>query len=348
MAKILFLCISVIILTVGGVAAQEATPEATDSAALNWCVSAWFYPTAAYPGAYTSIMDNLDVLDEVNPFWYMPMTDGSVQPTPDAENADYLAAWRAAGIKIVPSIFSNVSVMIEDEATRTIHIEAIRDLVVRMDYDGIDIDYEGFGAHTREPFSLFVEGLSAALHAEGRELSVTVHAKTDEGVWEGARAQDWTRIAPVSEVFRIMTYDYTNRNEPPGAIAPVAWVEDVLTYAASVTDLQRVRMGLPFYGYIWQRGNPPSQSITWSSIQNWINNFDIEIQRDPADMEAFVDFKVPGLPRQVVYIADPEGLRFKLERIAAQFPELGGVSIWGVGGEHPELWDTLQTYMTGC
>lgn len=341
--KKLWLMLFVLLLVACPVASQE------DDAPPVFCVSVWYYPSAAFIGGYDALMDNQDVIDEVNPFWYNPLADGTLQPVPEAENADQLRAWREAGFKIVPTIFSSISMIIADETIRTTHVQAIRAMVLAMDYDGIDIDYEGFPANTRENFSLFIEELAAVMHAEGRELSVTVHAKTDDlGAWEGTAAQDWSRLAPAADTFRIMTYDYTNRNEPPGPISPLRWVIDVLAYAETVVDLSKVRMGVHFYGYTWQRGTPPAQTITWSSIQNWMNNLGAEIQRDPVDMEAFLDFRVTGLPRQTVYVADPIGLDFKLEHITAAFPTLGGVSIWGIGGEHPGLWDTLRHYTTGC
>lgn len=338
--KTILLILIVVVMVAGG-AAQDGGG--------GLCVSAWYYPTSTFPGAMESVMGNLDVLDEVNPFWYSPMDDGSLLALPGSEDAEALEAWREAGLLIVPAIFTGISTAIEDEATRAVHVAAIRDLVERMDYDGIDIDYEGFAAETREAFADFIEQLSAGLDEDGRILSVTVHAKaTDAGSWGGAAAQDWERLAPASDVFRIMTYDYTNRNEPPGPIAPVSWVMDVLAYAESVTDLSKVRMGLPFYGYSWQRGNPPATTLTWSSIQNWLENLGAEITRNPDDMEAYIDFKLQGLPRQSVYVADPISLDFKLEQVLAAYPTLSGVAIWGVGGEHPGLWETLREHGAGC
>jgi len=130
-------------------------------------------------------------------------------------------------------------------------------------------------------------------------------------------------------------------------------VLEVLTYAEHVAqtngdDLSKVYLGLHFYGYSWQRGTPPATTVAYAGIKNYLENFNLEVNRDPADMEAFIDFKVTGLPRQVVYFADPDGLEFKLAHIREQFASIGGVAIWGIGGEHPEIWDTLRTFTKGC
>lgn len=339
MKRTLLLLLPLLTLPLWAAGGQDTTPQPI---AASWCVSVWF-PSSEHPGGYDSLLNHLDTIDLVNPFWYTPLPDGSLQAVNDAEDADKLAAWRAAGKPVLPAIFASQSVMIETLELRETHAAAIVALVERMDYDGIDIDYEGFGSHTREPFSLFIETLSAALHANGRLLSVTVHPKTsDTGTWQAQAAQDWTRLAPAADIFNIMTYDYTSRNEPPGPISPLNWVLDVLAYAQTVTDLGKVRMGLHFYGYAWQRGSPPAQAVTWEGTMRWVEPLGAEVQRDPANMEAFVSVKPRGLPRQDVYFADAAGVRYKLEQVLSLYPTLGGAAIWGIGGEDPANWDVLR------
>src|SRR5690606_18117782 len=114
--------------------------------------------------------------------------------------------------------------------------------------------------------------------------------------------QDWERLAPAVDIFTLMTYDYTSRNEPPGPIAPPDWVIDVLTYAESVTDLSKVRMGLHFYGYSWLRGRPPATTVTWAAAQRLIASFAPEVIREGD--EARIDLDVRGLPDQTIYFAD--------------------------------------------
>lgn len=314
--------------------AQAETPA--------WCASVW-YPSSDVPGGLESIATNSDVLGVIHPFWYAQRPDGTLQVAQDAENAALLETWRAAGLKIIPSIAGSVWEMIAEPDVREFHIEQIVDLVERMNYDGIDIDYESFPLFTRDDFSTFIEALSAQLHDNGRLLTIAVHAKTsDAGEWESAEAQDWTRIAPAVDVLTIMTYDYTNRNEPPGPISPVNWVRDVLAYAATVTDLSKVRMGLAIYAYSWLRERPPATTVSWSAAQRLIDTYDLEIERNPADMEAFIAFKARGLPHQTIYFADSAGIAYKLQTIFNEFPTLGGAAIWGIGGEDPALWSVLR------
>ncbi len=336
---LLLLCLGIVMM--GSAVGQIDAPDG------SFCVAVW-YPSSDHPGGYDSLTAHLDVIDAVNPFWYTPAPDGSLIATEGAEDAEQLAAWREAGVPVVPSIFASIPDIVTDTDTRAAHIAAIVELVERMDYDGIDIDYEGFGLPARDAFSEFMEELSAALHANGRLLTVAVHPKTDDaGTWEGAASQDWARIAPVVDVFAIMTYDYGGRNDVPQPIGPTAWTLDVLEYASTFIDLSKVRMGLHFYGYTWQRGNPPATTINWEGVQRYVETFEPEVMRDPADMEAYIDFKPVGLPRQVVYFADAEFVRFKIGQALTAYPDLGGVAIWGLGGEDPDNWNVLRELRPG-
>jgi len=319
-----------------------AAAQESDAPAPSFCVAVW-YPSSEHPGGYDSLMDNLDVIDVVHPFWYNPAPDGGLLPTHGAEDPEKLAAWREADLIILPSIFSGVSQVIMDEGIRGAHIATIVETVLRLEYDGIDIDYEGFALNTREPFSQFVEELAEALHAEGKLLYVTVHPKTDDaGAWEATAAQDWTRISAAADVVNIMTYDYTSRNEPPGSISPNAWVSDVLGYAGTIGGLRDFRVGLPFYGYGWTRGRPPAVAVTYEAVMRTVETFELETTRDPASGAIVVELKQRGLPSRTVYLEDAESLGNRLTPMIDLYTSLGGAAIWGLGGEDPAVWDVLR------
>lgn len=318
-----------------------ASVRAQDDSGASWCVSAW-YPSSDHPGGYDALLAHTDVLDEVNPFWYTADADGSLRLLSGAEDAGKLAAWAEAGLLVVPTLSNFAAPTAINAGTRAAHIAAIVDTVERMDYAGIDLDYEGFPRDTRAEFSLFVEALAIELHARERLLSVTVHAKTEDlPPSDGAAAQDWARLIPAADIFRIMTYDYTNRNSrEPGPIGPPQWAHAVLAYAATLTDLGNVRLGVHFYGYRWQRSDVTT--VTWESVQRSIESFGLEIERNPADGEAWVYLKTTGLPAQTTYFADAQGIAHKLDLLLADYPDLGGVAIWGIGGEDPANWDILR------
>ena len=312
----------------------------------SWCVAVW-YPSSEHPGGAAAIAENLDVIDIVHPFWYTPDATGALLDHSGATAAEQMARWREAGVLVVPSVFSGHWGFLDDDL-RADHVPAIVELVVANDYDGIDIDYEMFPLETREPFARFVEELAAELHAVGRLLAVTVHAKTeDHPPFPSAAAQDWVRLAAVADIFNLMTYDYTSRNEPPGPVADIGWVEDVVAYALRTAPAERISVGIPFYGYAWTRGRPPARATTWEAAFRLVEQFGIEPARDAASAELRLELDVTGLPRQELYVSDASTTAARLAALAGS--GIGGVAIWGVGGEDPANWQVLREQRpAGC
>jgi spore germination protein len=315
------------------VPAPTATPLPTPE------VSIWV--TYASVLEQRTLQENSDLIGEVNFFWYQLGTGGEIRG--GVQGSQNLRVVREAGLRVVPSIvnagFNRDFVMaaIEDPVDRARHIEEILALVRDNDYDGIDIDYESLYAEDREIFSLFIEELAAALHAEDKMLSIAVHAKTAEpGSWDGQIAQDWLRLGAAVDAFKIMTYDYHNGASEAGPIAPLAWIDEVLTYAATVVPPEKTYVGIHFYGYDWvgSRG----ESLEWQKVMNRAQQYGVEIEREESG-EAWFTYD-DG--RHTVYFADAETMQIKISAIFQRHPKLAGIAIWRLGGEDPANWRAVR------
>lgn len=290
---------------------------------------------------------NADLIREVNFFWYELGRDGRISGGVKSQPA--LERARALGMRVVPSIvnrgFSREAVLtaIETPEARANHIAAIVELVESNDYDGVDIDYESLAAEDRDLFTLFIEELAAALHARNKELSIAVHAKTDDvGSWGGPAAQDWPRLGAAVDRFKIMTYDYHHGASSAGPIAPLSWIDAVLRYAAAVVSPRKTYVGIHFYGYEWVGGS--GRGIEWRQAVKTAQMYNAAIQRDESG-EAWFRYD-DG--RYTVYFADAENLRVKLPAISAAHPDLAGIAIWRLGGEDPENWRAIRGWIEGA
>ncbi len=130
--------------------------------------------------------------------------------------------------------------------------------VASQNYDGIDLDFEGFAfidpnttwKTTAPNWVLFVKELSAALHAQKKILSITTpYLFNPAEAQKGYFVYAWAQIAPFIDRLRIMTYDYSTSR--PGPIGPIAWTEKTVKYAISIMPASKVYLGLPGYGKDW-------------------------------------------------------------------------------------------------
>lgn len=216
---------------------------------------------------------NADLINEVMPFWYtLKLNSKSKAPyildlyTPGNPSVAIdvpLTTMRNAGFKIIPTITDGteklvLSKLLAKSSDRAKVTKSIMDLVMSKNFDGIDLDFEGFAfvdgtaswPATKPNWVLFVKELSAQLRAQGKILSVTVpvHFPLNERQ-KGYTVYAWAEIADAIDRLRIMTYDYSTGK--PGPIGPIAWVERTLKYAISVMPASKVYIGLAGYGRDW-------------------------------------------------------------------------------------------------
>ncbi|HID89958.1 MAG TPA: glycoside hydrolase [Anaerolineae bacterium] len=357
-------CCVLILLGAGLVAAAtllcfvQAAPAGTG---LNR-VAAWMPTSWDADGARASWEAHRDQIQELSPVWYQldKSGDGSINRYAGACDADLVQDAHAGDALVIPLInnyYSDtgfdaapVSTVIHSPTLRALHIAALVSETLDCGYDGIDIDYESLnGQDDREAFSTFIEELAVAMHAEGKLLSVAVHAKTSEpGGSAGAKAQDWSRIGAAADRLRVMTYAYHWNTGDPGPIAPLFWVEQVMAFATSVVTSQKVYMGVHFYGIDWNLTTGVGSSLTWEGVQEILDRTKATPQWATEDeggqpvAESWFTYTENGAQHEVWY-ADATTVAARLP-LVRQYG-LGGIAIWRLGGEDPANWNSIAVVL---
>ena len=150
-----------------------------------------------YYGMKTSLpaaLNNADLIREVMPFWYtlkynsnkVTISDLYSPANPSVPIATPLATMKNAGMLIIPTITDGtdklvLSNLLSSEAGRTAAVNEINQLVLDRNFDGIDLDFEGFAFvdgnttwnKTKPYWVAFIKQLSTTLRANGKLLSVT-------------------------------------------------------------------------------------------------------------------------------------------------------------------------------
>ncbi len=322
-------------------------------------VAAWMPTSWDAERARASWETHRPHIQELGPVWYQldQAGDGSITPYAGACDPLLVAQAHENGSLILPLINNAyggtfdptpVSTVIHSPALRAVHISALVSETLACGYDGIDLDYESLnGLDDREPFSLLVEELAAALHAQGRVLAVTVHPKTSEpGGWSGPQAQDWSRIGAAADRVRVMTYGYHWRTSDPGPIAPLFWMEEVAEFAAATIPPQQVYLGLHFYGLDW--GDGPAEALEWEEVQTLLEETGAVRQWAESNewgnpiAEPWFTYS-DGSTQHEVWYADGFSAAPRLR--LAQEQGLGGVAVWRLGGEDPLSWRVIAAML---
>lgn len=223
--------------------------------------------------ALPDVLNNADLIKEVMPFWYTLKYNGKTKTpeildlygpaNPSVPISEPLNALRNANLQIIPTITDGTSEgvlagLLKSPTSRTQVVNAIMNLVRTNNYDGIDIDFEGFAFvdenktwnATAPLWTAFIRELSVALRAEEKLLSVsTPYVLNPADKQKGYYVYAWAAIAESIDKLRIMTYDYSVAKVGP--LGPITWAEQTVQYAISIMPASKVFVGVPGYGRDW-------------------------------------------------------------------------------------------------
>lgn len=255
-------------LILAGAILPVTTANAEEEKLPRKILTGWM-PYYSVKNSMTSILANKDLMGEVSPFWYSLTSATAIKDQyasakltiPKKTHLDIL---RANGLLIIPAITDGtkklvLSGLLAKPTTRSQVVNTITKLVLTNDYDGIDLDLEGFAfsdgtaswAKTSPNWVLFIKELSTLLHASGKILSMTTPVvfdpvkKRSGSYW----VYNWPETAPYIDRLRIMTYDYSTSR--PGPIGPLEWTEATAAYAATLMPPSKIWLGVPGYGRDW-------------------------------------------------------------------------------------------------
>jgi spore germination protein YaaH len=218
-------------------------------------------------------INNADLIKEVMPFWYTlkfngktnsaTVTDLYTPANPSVPMAQTVGALRNAGFSLIPTITDGtdkgvLAGLLAKPAARKQIVDTITAMVVSNNYDGVDLDFEGFAfvdgnaswSKTAPLWTAFVKELSVSLRAQKKILSVsTPYVLDPAGPQKGYFVYAWAAIASSIDRLRIMTYDYSVSKVGP--LGPITWTERTLQYAVSVMPASKVYIGIAGYGRDW-------------------------------------------------------------------------------------------------
>lgn len=215
-----------------------------------------------------TVEGNLDLIRDISPFWYgltgaTTIKDKYTLGGYTTPKTTVIARLKSNGLLLLPTITDDTKKLVlagllANSSTRSSIVQTIKDLVLRHNYDGIDLDFEVFytqdgrssWAATKPNWIAFIKELSTELHQQGKLLSVTTPPDfAPETKRAGNWVFSWAEIGPYIDRLRIMAYDFSTVN--PGPIGPLPWSEDAVKYAVTQMPASKVFLGIPGYGRDW-------------------------------------------------------------------------------------------------
>ncbi len=276
----------------------------------------------------------------------------------DTSYSQLVAAAHGRGVKLLPLIGSSWSsvgkatldLTLTQDASRTALVNQLVSMVQTTGADGVVIDFEYMSASTGPYLTKFMQALYGELHAQNKLVIEAVPSRTSGTDWY--TEFNYQDLAQYVDYLNIMTYDYSTSS--PGAIAPLSWVKNVLSYAQSQSvTMNKVLLGIPYYGRDWTKTGDTysSKAVGLSSATSTAVSNHAVIQRDTSNGDAvgipYYTYTDSFLAQHTVYFDDLASWDAKLGLLDSY--GLGGIGSWSLywvtKDNAPSLFSLLKEHL---
>ncbi|MBP1762668.1 MAG: glycosyl hydrolase-like protein [Firmicutes bacterium] len=155
---------------------------------------------------------------------------------------------------------------------------------------------------------------------------------------------DYAAIGRIVDRVVIMAYDYSYKTSPAGPVAPLWWVDDVISYLKSIIPAEKMLLGLPTYGYDWGEGISTT-TVTAKRLQSLKNQYNLTESFVEASMSPYYSYVDNNGVSHQIWLENRASLNAKLD--VALDNHLAGVSFWRIGNGFTDLYDLLAERITG-
>lgn len=239
---------------------------------------AWIYPGEPSCNALNEIKDGRKI-DIVKPEFFT-VTNGSLQLISETGHCNEYSQEFLNELKqyskeqyvtVSGNDAGNIAHFLHTSLTGSDSISTLVNFVLENDITGVEIDFENFGDWEEELYTdylSFVTVLGNELQQHGKKLQIDAPAIWNEESqsWFIWRYEDFANL-PVDKVV-VMAYDYHFDYGAGSPVAPLAWIEEVISYTLERLPLEKVSVGLPSYGYKGITGELENEIITYEQATN--------------------------------------------------------------------------------
>ena len=285
--------------------------------------------------SWGSLVAHAQQIQITSPYWYR--IDATGRLTNDMAVPQVTAFAHKHRSFVWPLIGNSGTDPMYSSTTRSQMAATIESLVQRHGYDGVLIDFELLAPYSRDDLSTFLNDLGKSLHRQGKGLGVAVFPKV--GISKDVSyPYDYPALGTVTDAVVIMAYDHHYQGGPAGPVAPLPWVRNNVNFALGHVRSARIYLGVAAYGYDWTSSGQ-TNTVTTLQAQALLKKYGIAPTWDVASQEYHFHY-VDGGQRHDIWYEDQRSFAQKLA--LAKASRLGGIALWELGGESPDIWTQLR------
>jgi len=233
--------------------------------------------------------------------------------------------------------------LLNNPAARTRLLDSCVRVMREKGYTGLDVDFENVPRDARDGLNAFLREARVVMHSNGWLLSSAIESMVMDNqpglIFEGF---DYAEQGRHNDYVTLMTYDWGHLTGPPMAVSPINEVRRVIEFAVTRIPREKILMGIPAYGYIW---DIPWERGTQATVLQ-AQGGPIIAARNGANIEYNERWQTPwfrfmqGTQEREAWFEDARSLLAKFE-LVREFG-LGGVSYWTVNHPFMQNWTMID------
>ncbi|WP_335869571.1 glycosyl hydrolase family 18 protein [Bacillus sp. 2205SS5-2] len=221
-------------------------------------------------------------------------------------------------------------------------IQELVKLTKENGYTGVNVDFEKMNPSDRLLYTEFIANLSLSLEKEQIDLMISVPAKTGDfpdNEWIGTF--DYHELGKNADYIQLMTYDEHGTWGEPGPVAGVNWMTDVLDYAATHIDSEKLLLGIPSYGYDWNLTlGADHKAVSQAEVENLLLEKNLAVQWDDPSQSPYVHYQDEQEQIHVIWFENNQSISEKVHLVKKY--KLAGISMWRMGLEQESFWQSIE------
>lgn len=300
----------------------------------------WYY--VPDPLGLASLREHGADIDYFLPFWFGVTATGGLADQADPAALNLVRQFDLPVLAIVhnyssPDYGPLIHQLLTSPALRRNLVGSILAMLQQYGFGGVNIDFEFVPPADRAFLTQFMTELVAVLKPAGFLVTISVPAELEDNPRHPfSGAFSYPELAAVSDQVYVLAYD--EHFTIPGPIASLGFVRAVLDYALSVIPREKIRLGVPVYGYDWAEGAGIPETLTYYQAVERARRYGAAIFYDTVAQELTYRYVADGVSH-TVWFEDVNTVAAKLN--LARELGLPGVGFWRLGQEDRRVWGLI-------
>lgn len=299
----------------------------------------WIGADTAADGEAT-FLAHPDYFDAIHPKWFTLKEDGTPRALTMADDPEITQAARTHGVELIPLVYGESAAYLRKAFSSPGNIErhaqALADLAVERNYEGLELDYEHlWTAADRPGFTALIEAVAAAMHQRGKLVTLAVPALDLD---HGRSGYDYAALSRSADVLHLMGYDFHFLGSSHlGPLAPLGWLRAV---AVRVQDYQPQKWVLGLANYAVGSGWYTSAKDAAARCGGSYGRQTTHMASCPLGTHEAGLVPNCQTDRGTVFFEDAQSIGEKA--LMAKEMGLRGISYWTVGQEPEGFFDAVK------